>query len=159
MKGFSVISDSPERTREIGCLLGGLLQKGALVALIGELGAGKTCFVKGLADGLGISDNEYVRSPSFVIINEYRGRTPLYHIDLYRVNNEEELGELNLEDYIYGNGVTVIEWADKGILSSLEGFIKVCFSYLDEYRRKLDFSGDGLRKDILTRLKALVSEV
>jgi len=156
---FSVISDSPERTREIGSLLGGLLQKGDIVALIGGLGAGKTCFVQGLAKGLGISDDEYVRSPSFIILNEYKGKIPLYHIDLYRVNGEEELRELNLEEYLYGNGITVVEWADKGLVFPVEALIKVNFSYIDDYRRKLDFDGNGLRDDVLKGLRDFIDKV
>ena len=93
--------------------MGRFLQPGSLIALSGELGSGKTVFVKGLANGLG-GDRRYpISSPSFVLVNEYPGRIPLYHIDLYRLSKGTDLEEMGLEEYFYGNGVTAIEWAEK----------------------------------------------
>jgi tRNA threonylcarbamoyladenosine biosynthesis protein TsaE len=88
------------------------LQAGAVIALIGNLGTGKTTFTKALAEGLGVS--EPVQSPTFTIIKEYKsGRLPLYHFDVYRLNSEEELEDLGIDEYLFGDGVSVIEWADK----------------------------------------------
>lgn len=85
-----------------------------VLALEGDLGAGKTCFVKGLAAGLNVPEKLYVRSPSFTLLNEYRGgRLPLYHFDFYRLTNADELADLGLDEYFDGDGVTVIEWADR----------------------------------------------
>ena len=85
-----------------------------MLALVGELGAGKTRFVQGLASGLGVPDDVFVRSPSFILINEYRGgRMPLYHFDFYRLERSDELGDLGIEEYLDGIGVSVIEWADR----------------------------------------------
>ncbi len=107
------LSNSPGRTREIGESLGRLLQRGAVVALVGELGAGKTVMAQGLAQGLGVDPDEYVSSPSFAIVNQYRGRIPIFHLDTYRLADETEMVALGYEDYFEPDGVTIIEWADK----------------------------------------------
>src|SRR3989304_2198922 len=107
-----IISYSPGQTRRIGARLGKLAASGDVVLLVGALGTGKTCFTQGVAQGLGI--NEYTSSPSFVLVREYRGRLPLYHIDLYRLERIEEIDQLGLDDYLYGNGVCVGEWAERG---------------------------------------------
>lgn len=109
---MNILSKSPRETKEIAGKLGRTLKKGDVVALIGELGSGKTCFTQGLMKGLGVKVNK-ITSPSFVLINEYRGRLPVYHFDIYRLNNIQEVVDLGYEEYFYGNGVTIIEWADK----------------------------------------------
>lgn len=98
-------------TREIGRFLGTIAPAGMVLALSGELGAGKTVFAQGVGMGLGVK--EIVNSPSYVLMNLYRGRLELYHFDFYRLTEEEELLELGLEEYFYGEGLTLIEWADK----------------------------------------------
>lgn len=103
---FEYISHSPEETEQFATRLGELAEKGNVITLSGDLGVGKTHFTKGLAKGLDIKRT--VNSPTFTIIKEYAGRLPLYHIDAYRVEDEWE--ELGLEEYFYGDGVTVIEW-------------------------------------------------
>jgi len=108
-----MISKSVEETIAIGLNLSERLKKGDCVALIGRLGSGKTVLTKGIAKGLGVKDVRYVNSPSFVIIKEYKGKMPLYHFDLYRLNKTHSLDSLSYDEYFYGNGVTVIEWADK----------------------------------------------
>jgi len=105
-------SDSPEQTQLLGSYLGEIAQKADVFLLVGELGAGKTCLVQGIARGLNVE--EYAFSPSFVILREYHGRLPLYHIDFYRLNNIEEIAALGLEEYFHGDGVCVIEWAENG---------------------------------------------
>jgi tRNA threonylcarbamoyladenosine biosynthesis protein TsaE len=107
----TLVSRSPEETQAIGEQLGARLTAGAVVACTGELGAGKTCFLQGLARGLGVTTD--VTSPTFVLINEYRGRLPVYHLDAYRTGSLTELVDLGLEEMLYGDGVTVVEWADK----------------------------------------------
>jgi tRNA threonylcarbamoyladenosine biosynthesis protein TsaE len=103
-------SASPEDTEDLGEFLGSVVKKGTVICLIGDLGVGKTEFTKGLAKGLEVSD--YVTSPTFIIVNEYEGRLPLYHFDVYRINNIDEMFEIGYEEYVYGDGVSVIEWAD-----------------------------------------------
>lgn len=110
---MKVISNSREETIEIGAKFAKKLKAGDLVALIGELGSGKTVFTKGIAKGLGVKDVRYVNSPSFVIIKEYKGKIPLYHFDLYRLDKAGMLDSLSYDEYFYGNGVTVVEWADR----------------------------------------------
>lgn len=106
-----IVSLSPEETEAAGERLGRTLGRGDVVALVGELGAGKTCFVQGLVRGLGVTTR--ATSPTFVLINEYRGRLPVYHVDAYRTESLAELQDLGLPELFAGDGVTVVEWADK----------------------------------------------
>lgn len=107
------ISKSVKETFGIGEKLARRLKKGDFVALVGDLGAGKTVLTKGIARGLGVKNARYVNSPTFVIIKEYKGRLPLYHFDLYRLDHPGSLDADNFEEYFYGDGVSVVEWADK----------------------------------------------
>jgi len=107
------ISKSVEETLSIGERLARRLKKGDFVALIGDLGSGKTVLTKGIAKGLGVRNPRYVNSPTFVIIKEYKGKLPLYHFDLYRLDHPGMLDAGNFEEYFYGDGITVVEWADK----------------------------------------------
>jgi tRNA threonylcarbamoyladenosine biosynthesis protein TsaE len=103
---------SAAETRGVGKRIGKALRQGDLIVLFGELGAGKTCLTQGIAMGLGIKKN-YVSSPSFVIIKEHRGRLPLYHVDFFRLQTAKEIESTGYDEYICGEGVTVIEWAEK----------------------------------------------
>lgn len=104
-------NSSPAETTALGEELGRLLKGGEVICLTGDLGAGKTHFAKGVARGLGII--ETVTSPTFTLINEYSGRLPLYHVDAYRLGDPDEAYDLGLEEYIYGDGVTLLEWPDR----------------------------------------------
>lgn len=107
-----ITSHSPTETFDYGRQLGAELQPGDVLALTGDLGAGKTCLVKGIAHGLGIAQE--VTSPTFTLIHEYRGgRLLLYHVDLYRLDSVEQAVAIGIEDYLGNDGVTVIEWAEK----------------------------------------------
>lgn len=105
-----IFTFSPIETIEVGKKLGEILQKKDLVCISGDLGTGKTVFTKGIAKGLEI--NGYATSPTFTIVNEYEGKIPLYHFDVYRINNKEELQEIGFEEYLYGEGVIIIEWPE-----------------------------------------------
>ena len=108
------ISYSPNQTIQIGRAIGSRLKAGTVIALIGALGCGKTTLVKGLATGLGVRNQRQVRSPSFVIFHTYRGRVPLYHFDLFRLNDRVDWAEIGMEEYLQDPGaVSVIEWADR----------------------------------------------
>lgn len=98
-------------TMAFGEALGGKLRAGDVVALFGDLGAGKTTLTKGIARGMNLEED--VHSPTFTLIHEHLGQTPLYHVDLYRLASEEEVESIGIEEYVYGDGVTVIEWADR----------------------------------------------
>jgi len=106
-----IVSASAEATEAAGERLGRTLRPGAVVALTGELGAGKTCFVQGLVRGLGAAVR--ATSPTFVLVNEYKGRVPVHHVDAYRTDSMTELMDLGLLEMFGGEGVTLIEWADK----------------------------------------------
>ena len=99
-----------DETYKIGEIIGSLLNSGDIICLIGELGTGKTHLAKGIAKGLGIDDN--ITSPTFTIVNEYTGRLILYHFDVYRVNDPDEIAAIGFDEYIFGDGVSVIEWAN-----------------------------------------------
>jgi len=131
-------SNSPEQTRELGEKLGRLLSRGNVVALVGELGAGKTVLTQGLARGLGVGPDEYVSSPSFALVNQYRGRVPIYHLDIYRLGGEAEMVALGYEDYFEPDGVTIIEWADKVGELLPERYLLIEIEIIDRNTRDLD---------------------
>ena len=108
-----ITTNSPDETIELGRRLGRLLGPGYVVALTGELGAGKTCLTKGIALGLGVADARAVRSPTFVLISEYRGRLTLYHVDAYRLHGPADFEALGATEILTSGAVTVIEWADR----------------------------------------------
>lgn len=140
---------SASETIRIGKSIGGLLLPGDMVALVGELGAGKTQFIKGLAAGAGIRKPTYVSSPSFTLINEYEGKVPFYHIDLFRLETEKEAEDLGLEEYWQGTGIAAIEWADKipSLLPREMLFIHI--AYTGENTRSLEIIGKGKRYEAL----------
>ena len=117
-------SFSAEETYEFGKKLGEAAKPGTVFCLSGDLGVGKTVFTKGFASGLGVTDT--VNSPTFTIVQEYKGRLPFYHFDVYRIEEPEEMEEIGYEDYFYGDGVCMIEWAEliKELLP--EEAVKVC---------------------------------
>jgi len=124
-------SQSPEQTQLLGSYLGELAQKADVFLLVGELGTGKTCLVQGIAHGLAIK--EYAFSPTFVILREYHGRLPLYHIDFYRLDHVEEIADLGLEEYFYGDGVCVVEWAEKGLQVVPRDNLLITLHYIPAY--------------------------
>jgi tRNA threonylcarbamoyladenosine biosynthesis protein TsaE len=149
---LETISRSPEQTRKLGQRLGELAQPGDVVLLVGSLGAGKTCLTQGIAWGLGVVD--YTTSPSFVLMREYRGRLPLYHIDLYRLERVAEVADLGLDDYLYGRGMCVVEWADRALSLMPPEHLLIELTYLSPRRRRLCLEPQGQRyRDLLSDLK------
>ena len=140
-------TESPEETQALGEKIGKTLKGGDVIALVGDLGTGKTCLTQGIARGAGIASNEIVSSPSYILINEYNGKLPIYHIDLYRLENKEEIAELGLSEYVEGDGICIIEWAERMAdalpdtcikihitltgVDTIHGDDKVCESILD----------------------------
>jgi tRNA threonylcarbamoyladenosine biosynthesis protein TsaE len=120
-----------------------------VVALVGDLGTGKTCLTQGIARGLGVPDQYQITSPSFTLINEYQGRMMLYHFDLYRLSRASEMDDMGYEEYLFGQGVSVIEWADKlkGILP--DDTLFVFMNYADENVRKIIISGQNKKIAII----------
>ena len=152
MNHLEIISHSPEQTQKFGTRIGQLALPGDIFLLVGGLGAGKTCLTQGIAWGLDIK--EYAVSPSFVVIRELHGRLPLYHIDFYRLDHLEEIAELGLDDYLYGNGVCVVEWAEKGVGLLPQEHLLIEMSYLADTERSLKLKPSGKRyRQIVAQLK------
>ena len=154
MESYKIESHSPEQTQLLGSYLGKLAKKGDVFLLVGELGAGKTCLVQGIARGLDIK--EYAFSPSFVIVREYHGRLPLYHIDLYRLDHIEEITDLGLEEQFYGEGVCAIEWANKGLPIMPDNNLLITFQYVpaSETERSVYLKARGRRYyELIDQLK------
>jgi tRNA threonylcarbamoyladenosine biosynthesis protein TsaE len=138
-------TDNPEETEEVGRVLGVHLGAGDIVSLIGELGSGKTCFTRGIACGLGIEKTVPIVSPTFTLINEYPGKTPLFHFDLYRIENSERIFDLGYHEYFYGKGVAVIEWGEKATHLLPDEYLLVSFSSAFDERREIKIKGQGKR--------------
>lgn len=155
---FSLKSRSEGFTKLLGSELGRLLGSGAVLALMGELGSGKTRFVHGLAQGLGVPPSEQVSSPSFALIHEYLGgRLPLYHVDLYRLAHGIPDQELGLEEYLYAGGVCVIEWADRWLAWLPAQRLDLEFVILGKRSRQISLRAWGARyEEVLRELKARV---
>lgn len=153
MKTLEIITRSPEETQSLGKQLGKLAQPGDVYLLSGQLGAGKTCLTQGIAWGLG--STEYAASPTFVLMRELKGRLMLYHIDLYRLDHIEEIADLGLDDYFYGKGICVVEWAEKGLAILPEENMLVQINYLNDNERRLIFTPNGKRyEELMEQLEA-----
>jgi tRNA threonylcarbamoyladenosine biosynthesis protein TsaE len=155
VKSLEMVSNSAAQTRNMGMKLGKSAAAGDVILLVGPLGAGKTCLTQGIAHGLGI--HEYTASPSFVLVREYQGKLPLYHIDLYRLDKIEEVTQLGLDDYLYGNGVCVVEWADKGLGVLPEEHLLIEMQIVSPLKRRLSFMPRGMRYlEMLSKLKSVL---
>jgi tRNA threonylcarbamoyladenosine biosynthesis protein TsaE len=141
-------------TGAFGRRLGGLLFPGAVVALIGPLGAGKTHLARAIAAGLGVPDPRIVTSPTFVLIQEYAGRLPVYHFDVYRLRGESDLADLGAQEYFEDDGVCLVEWADRvaGLLPAER--LRVGLAVVGETARRADVEGIGERYEALVRALA-----
>jgi tRNA threonylcarbamoyladenosine biosynthesis protein TsaE len=152
MSYLKLISHSPEETQKLGERIGQLALAGDVFLLVGNLGAGKTCLTQGIAWGLGIK--EYAMSPSFVIMRELYGRLPLYHIDLYRLDHIEESMDLGLDDYFYGRGVCVVEWAEKALSIMPAEHLLIKIDYLSDTERSFELEPSGQRYlELVAQLK------
>ena len=136
---MKVVSRSAGETQALGERLGSRLGRGDVVACIGPLGAGKTCFLQGLARGLGVTAD--VTSPTFVLVNQYRGRVPVYHVDAYRTGSLTELVDVGLEEMLHGEGVTIVEWADKLLPLLPPRTVTATIEGLGDEPRQIDLSG------------------
>ena len=140
---------STSETIRIGKQIGSQLRPGDVVALVGELGTGKTHFIKGLASGTGVKKSRYITSPSFTLIHEYQGKIPFYHIDLFRLKTEKEAEGLGLEEYIQGGGITAVEWADKIPTLLPEEMLWIEIRHTGEHTRSIDILAKGKRYEKL----------
>jgi tRNA threonylcarbamoyladenosine biosynthesis protein TsaE len=129
---------TPDETKAIGAALAARLSSGDVVALYGDLGAGKTHLVKGIAAALGVPE-ESVNSPTFTLVNEYTGRDfPLYHFDAYRIRHLDEFFELGYEDYFFGDGLCLIEWPERIEPLLPPATLRLRLSHLGEHRRRIE---------------------
>jgi tRNA threonylcarbamoyladenosine biosynthesis protein TsaE len=138
LQNFQITTSHPSETLALGKKFGEIVQRGTVILLNGPLGAGKTCFAQGLAAGLGVPKTHPVTSPSYSLMNIHCGRLPLYHFDLYRLRELEDLDELGYDEFAEGSGVAVIEWAERIDLLS-EASLEVAIECLDENRRRFTF--------------------
>jgi len=136
---MKLVSRSAIETQALGERLGSMLGTGDVVACVGPLGAGKTCFLQGLARGLGVTAP--VTSPTFVLVNQYRGRMTVYHVDAYRTGSLTELVDLGLEEMLHGEGVTIVEWADKLLPLLPPRTVTVTITGLGDEAREIEFAG------------------
>lgn len=147
------IVDSVEKTMDIGRQLGKLAAPGDILCLIGDLGTGKTHITKGIAQGLGIED--YITSPTFTIVNEYEGRLKLYHFDVYRVNDPDEIYAIGFDEYIFSDGVSIIEWANYIEELIPKEHIRITINKLPELGesyRKISLEAQGSRYDYVKEI-------
>ena len=133
----------PEQTQALGRALGAAARAGDVFLLAGVLGAGKTCLTQGILWGLGL--DEYARSPTFVLVAEYRARLTLYHLDLYRLDSVDEVEALGLDEYLYGDGVCVVEWADKAPGAFPTEHLSIRLEVLEEDTRRIRLAADDER--------------
>ena len=138
-----VMSRSPEQTGHLGGLLAGHLLPGDIVGFFGELGAGKTCMIQGICRGLGVPKGAYITSPTFVLMNRYQGRLPIYHFDFYRLACEEEIIGVGYEEFLFGEGVSLIEWADRAGDLLPAGCMQVRMQVVSPTERRIEISAQG----------------
>jgi len=140
---LEIISHADAETRSLGHQVGFFLSDGMTLALIGELGSGKTCLVQGLARGLGVSEDFVITSPSYTLINEYPGRLKLYHVDLYRLDTPVDCDDIGLYDILDSSEVVAIEWSDRMQADDLVEYLSIAFEILDDNLRKVTLTAYG----------------
>ena len=144
MKTVRILSKSTDQTLRLGERLAKHLRKGDILCLQGDLGSGKTTLIKGIAKGLKIAPAK-VNSPTFVLMNAYHGRLPLYHFDLYRLEAIREISSIGYEEFLYGNGIAVIEWAERlGQLTPKE-YLRIELAHKGENQRLIKIFPAGTR--------------
>ena len=143
MAAWVVLSTSARMTMSLGRNLAKLVKGGEIIGLRGELGTGKTAFVRGFCEGIGVSQTAWVRSPTFTLINEYQGRLPVYHIDLYRIGRAEETAALNLREYLYSDGVSLIEWIECLPPDEIDEYLEVSLVHNSGSKRQMTFTAHG----------------
>jgi len=138
LQSWQITTGSARETRQLGQLFGGLAEAGLVVLLSGQLGAGKTCFAQGVGTGLGLAPSSPVTSPSYTLLNIHQGRLPFYHFDLYRLTQVDDLADLGYDEYAEGDGLTMVEWADR-MTGALSSSIDVAIESLGGEQRKIRF--------------------
>lgn len=148
---LEIVSHSPEDTQALGRILGELAAPGDVYLLVGDLGAGKTCLTQGILWGLGA--DEFARSPTFVLVSQYQGRMTMYHMDMYRLDSFDEILDLGLDEFLFGDGISVVEWAEKAPGAFPENHMLIQIQYIDEDTRRLTLNAFGERySEIISRV-------
>lgn len=148
MNSTRIISASEQETLAYGRTLGRLFDQPALVFLQGDLGAGKSVLARGVARGLGVPEDIPITSPTFTLMNHYQGRLNLYHFDLYRLGDPDELTEIGFEDYAYGDGIALVEWPEKIGDENHDG-LWITLARLDDQSRSIDIVARGEKAQML----------
>jgi len=149
---MQIITDSAKETEGLGKRLAKFLQGKDIICLFGQLGSGKTTFIKGLAAGLGVKKIE-VSSPSFILMRKYKGRLPLYHFDLYRIKDSAELCDIGYEEFVFDAAVSVIEWADRMKELLPKDYLRIDFTFVDSNKRQIKFNAKSkYYRDLIKRL-------
>lgn len=141
---MKIVSHSLAQTYSIGRKISRRLAAGDIICLVGCLGSGKTALAKGICEGLGIEKREVI-SPTFVLLRNYEGRVPVYHFDLYRMEKADDVLGLGMDEYLYGEGVSIIEWADRLGFLTPDEFLKIELSVRPGTQRQLSFTAVGKR--------------
>jgi len=139
-KHYEMMTRSPIDARRLGEQIGTACVPGSIIALTGALGCGKTTIIQGLASGLGVPEDDYITSPTFTLINEYSGRHPLFHVDLYRLEHPDEIEDIGIYDLLAGEGTVAVEWADRlpGLIEQSD--LHIASEILTDAKRKLRLS-------------------
>ena len=148
---IQITSHSVAETQRLGQIIGTQIDRPIRIALTGDLGSGKTAFVQGLAKGLGVSEQYYITSPTFTLINEYPGRHPLFHVDLYRIELLNELKEIELQEVLEQDAVIAVEWAEKLSRNILSDHLKLQFKLISDEIRQIEIFAYGHQAGNLIR--------
>ena len=153
---FQTTTHSPEQTRTLGKKIGERIEPGTVLALFGDLGSGKTVLVQGLSRGFDVPEDYFITSPTYTLINEYPGRGPLFHVDLYRIERQGDVEDIGFLDILYGNGIVVVEWADRLPSDLLSAHLEMRLEILDDESRRISLTAYGQREEnLLKRLKEI----
>jgi tRNA threonylcarbamoyladenosine biosynthesis protein TsaE len=148
---YQITTRSVDETQKLGEIIGTAVTGGTVLALTGDLGSGKTAFVQGLARGLEVPDDYYITSPSYTLINEYPGRFPLFHVDLYRISDPMDMEDLGLYEILHNSGIVAIEWADRIEQKLLPDSITIRFEITDDDTRKICITAYDLKNATLLK--------
>ena len=152
---FQITTRTPDETQKLGKTIGKWIEHPLVIGLTGDLGSGKTAFVQGLAEGLEVPGDYYITSPTFTLINEYPGRFPLFHIDLYRLDGISDLEDIGLDELLYGQAVIAIEWAEKISDGLPAEHLTMTFEITDDDYRRISLIAYG--HNLVNLIKTLVA--